>query len=112
MRTQESNQIVAHYADANLDLTSYGFSSQDIAQEVVAKAAKDAEDILIRVMGGLLYNTRGVALCGQLFEVYMLVFFFPRGGTVTVADFAPSELPVLAGSMLTWHLPHFHTGGS
>lgn len=92
VRVQVANQILAHIPDEDLNLKGYAFSSQYIAQEVIHRAGQDTEDLLLKLLSGLASSSFATGMRGQLFEIFLLQYFLPRGGNVTVADFDDGEL--------------------
>lgn len=77
--------------DEHLDLDCYAFSLQYVAEEVIRLAAEQAENTLLQMLDSLAFSSLAKGLRGQLFELYLLRYFLPTGGTVTVAGFDPGK---------------------
>ena len=93
---QEPNQILAHVANTDLNLEHYAFSSQYVAEQIIQRAGKQAETLLLQMLDSLAPWSYTEGLRAQLFELYLLRYFLPTGGTVTVAGFDPGEHRLLA----------------
>ncbi len=95
---QEANEILVHIPDANLDLECYAMCSPYAVNALFAKLKDDRENVLLSYMESLASSSTAKGLVGQMFELYLLRFFLPKGGPVMVAQFDQGEQPVLVSS--------------
>ena len=95
MLLQGANEVVAQIPDANLDLACYQMCSQYVLNAAFDKLGDDAENLLLWSMTHLSCSLRAAGLVSQMFVLYLLRFFLPKGGPVMVTRFDQGEQTVL-----------------
>ena len=98
MPLQDANQIVAHIPDENLNLICYEVCSLYVLNAVFDKRGNDVESVLISAIQRLASSSLAAGLVGQMFELYLLRYFLPKGGSVTIARFDQGEQTILLSS--------------
>lgn len=91
MLLQEANELVAHIPDENLDLVSYQMCSQHVLDVMFDKLEDDVESAMVMAMRRMASSPMAAGVVGQMFELYLLRIFLPKGGRVAVAQFDKGE---------------------
>ena len=97
---QESNRVLAHIANEDLNLLYYEVCSQYVAHQVLEQQGEAAEAVLLKVLDDLKRGEFGAGMRCNFFEIYLTRFWLPSGGEVTVATFDQGEQPSLSGAAL------------
>lgn len=99
MVLQEVNQILAHIPDSNLDLDYYEMCSQRVVEAIFGRLEEGMENVWLSAIERMASSPLATGLADQMFELYLLSFFLPKGGPVMVGQFDQGEQPVLISSL-------------